>query len=114
MVVVTRVVEDHLPHGGPAVAVRSHGLGDLVLLGLAGLAGFFRPRRQTDITDVNTLLGQVTEGLLKKREQDRIATLWPQTPSGLPRLWAPQTREEVLAVGLERRHRSLIDVPVLA
>ena len=71
------------------------------------------PRRQTDIEDVNALIGQVHESLLEQREQDRIAPLWPHTPQSLHRLFAPQTRQEFLAVWIESRHFPWIDCPLL-
>src|SRR5712692_2178685 len=69
MVVVNLVVENQVPNGLQQLAVRSHGLGDLVLIVFEGLPGFFMPRRHTDIEDVNALIGQVNEGLLEQREQ---------------------------------------------
>src|SRR6516162_4426370 len=113
MLVVNLVVEDQVPNGLQQLAVRTHSLGDLVLIVFECLPSSFMPRRQTDIEDVNALIGQVHESLLEQREQERIAPLWPQTPQSLHRLFAPQTREEFLAVWIESGHLPLIDFPLL-
>src|SRR6266851_2502311 len=44
---------------------------------------------------------------------DRIAPLRSHTPQGLPRVLAPQAREELLAIGIERSYLPLIHLPLL-
>jgi hypothetical protein len=64
--VMNGLVEDQPPNRLKQLAVCFRRLSDLVFIVFQGLAGFFMPRGQADIKDVNTLVCQVDQRLLQQ------------------------------------------------
>ncbi len=101
MVIGNRIIKDQVADRLQQLAVRFRRLSDRRLVILQGFSGLLMTRDDADIKNIDTLVRQVDQRLLQKRQQNGIATLRPHPTQGLHRILASQSSQELLAVGIE-------------